>query len=425
MRKKAYCALAFLLTLLSCTKNSGNIYQIPPPPFLSLALITTTYVSAVTENSASTGGDVTNDGGTSITAKGVCWGISPSPTVMLATKTMNGTGTGPFSSSLAGLTKGTTYYVRAYATNILGTAYGNEVVFVATNQPTLPVLITHNSAGITTSSASCGGDITNEGNAPVTARGICWGLSVNPSITHNAIPAGSGPGAFNASITGLMPATTYHVRAYATNSVGTAYGNDISFTTAAVVPPPPASVTICSQVWMSRNLDVVSYRNGDPIPQVSDPVQWKNLTTGAWTYVNGDPSTNATYGKLYNWYAVNDSRGLAPTGWHVPSYTEFASLANCLGGDYLAGGKLKTVGTTDWMAPNTGATNSSGFSALPGGKRNNQGVYGGFGYSGELWTSTQQLPGNSWAFHIYYLTAGTGFPNPEKMEGLPVRCIKD
>lgn len=425
MRIIHFCILLLSVIPLSCTKQSGPDYRLPPPPFLNLPVVVTASVSGVTNTGASCGGDVTDDGGTPVTAKGICWSTGHNPTIALATKTTDGTGTGSFSSTLAGLSTGTTYYVRAYASNTLGTAYGNEVGFVATTQPTLAILTTLSAVGITASSASCGGEITSEGNVPVTVRGICWSTTPEPTIADHNIPVGSGPGIFTSSITGLAASTTYHVRAYAVNSVGIAYGNNVSFTTNNNIPIPPATVTICSQVWMTKNLDVTAYRNGDIIPQVTDPVQWNNLTTGAWAYVNGDPATNGTYGKIYNWYAVNDPRGLAPVGWHVPSETEFTALANCLGGVYIAGGPLKTTGITDWMAPNTGATNSSGFSALPGGKRSSPGVYSGFGNNGLFWTSTQQSAGFAWAFSLSHSSIRASFISPGIKEGLTVRCIKD
>ena len=137
---------------------------------------------------------------------------------------------------------------------------------------------------------------------------------------------------------------------------------------------PSNEVTICNQVWATRNLDVTTYRNGDPIPQVTDIGQWGTLTTGAWCYYNNDPANGATYGKLYNWYAVNDPRGLAPAGWHVPSDSEWTTLTDCLGGVSIAGGEMKATGAMEtgtglWFAPNVGANNSSGFTGLPGGGR--------------------------------------------------------
>jgi uncharacterized protein (TIGR02145 family) len=425
MRIIFYCIFFCSVILLSCTRSTGPDWQIPPPPFLLPPTLTTASIADITNTSANCGGNVTDEGGTPVTARGVCWSTSHNPTVALSTKTVNGAGTGTFTSSLTGLTTGATYYVRAYATNTLGTAYGNEVGFVATDQPTLATLTTLSAVGITTSSASCGGNITSEGNVPVTSRGICWSMNVNPVKTDNTIYIGNGPGTFTASITGLAAATTYHVRAWATNSVGTAYGNDISFTTYNITPPPPASVTICSQVWMTKNLDLTTYRNGDPIPQVTDPAQWQNLTTGAWAYVNNDPSTNGNYGKIYNWYAVNDPRGLAPAGWHIPTQAEYTTLNNCLTGDFYAGGKLKTTGTTDWMAPNTGATNSSGFSALPGGRRSVAGVYSGFGTQGLLWTATSQTATHAWVFSLVYSSFSSSFTGIENKEGATVRCVKD
>ena len=125
----------------------------------------------------------------------------------------------------------------------------------------------------------------------------------------------------------------------------------------------------CISGWSIVNLDVTTYANGDPIPEVTDPAAWTALTTGAWCHYNNDPANSLIYGRLYNWYAVNDPRGLAPTGYHVPSAIELQTLINCLGGGYYQGGKLREVGTAHWNSPNLGATNSTGFTALPAGER--------------------------------------------------------
>lgn len=136
------------------------------------------------------------------------------------------------------------------------------------------------------------------------------------------------------------------------------------------------TIKIGTQTWMKKNLDVNKYKNGDPIPQVTDSVAWAALTTGAYCYFNNDSATYAaTYGKLYNWYAVNDPRGLAPAGWHVPSDKEWTTLTDFLGGDSIAGGKLKETGLLHWRSPNKGATNTTGFTALPGGFRTDNGSY--------------------------------------------------
>jgi uncharacterized protein (TIGR02145 family) len=186
------------------------------------------------------------------------------------------------------------------------------------------------------------------------------------------------------------------------------------------------SVTICSQKWMDRNLDVTTYRNGDTIAYVTDPTAWVTLTTGAWCYFNNDPSTNATYGKLYNWYAVTDPRGLAPTGWHVPSDAEWTTLGICLGGTSVAGGKMKVTGTSTWMTPNVGATNTSGFAGLPGGIRFTDGSFTFLRNFSFWWTSTESNSTYSaWYRSLFYNDGSLSRNAYEKVLGFSVRCLRD
>jgi uncharacterized protein (TIGR02145 family) len=270
---------------------------------------------------------------------------------------------------------------------------------------------------ITANAATINGNVTNDGGSTITERGVCWKTSSNPTINDNKISEGKGTGPFTSSITGLMPKTTYYVKAFTTNSNGTAYSNQLSFTTA--IP----SVTISTQQWTLNNLDVTTYRNGDIIPQVTDNAQWAGLTTGAWCYYNNDSANGAVYGKLYNWYAVNDARGLAPLGWHIPSKEEWITLTTFLGGDGLAGGKMKA--TTLWNSPNTGATNESGFTGLPGGYRDGTGPSITIGNNGRWWTTKEHdsttaversLGYNIGDCYMYYL---------DKRCGMSVRCVKD
>lgn len=185
-------------------------------------------------------------------------------------------------------------------------------------------------------------------------------------------------------------------------------------------------VTIGSQVWASRNLDVDHYRNSDPIPQVTDPTQWINLKTGAWCYYNNSDSLGAIYGKLYNWYAVNDSRGLAPEGWHVATDSEWTTLEDCLGGSAVAGGKLKEAGTSHWYSPNTGATNTSGFSAVPGGYRWVDGRFPDIGYHCYWWSATEDGGASSALFrNLYYRDAYVHRDILCKELGFSVRCVRD
>ncbi len=185
-----------------------------------------------------------------------------------------------------------------------------------------------------------------------------------------------------------------------------------------------SAVTISNLVWMLYNLDVDHYRNGDSIPEVRDSAQWINLTTGAWCYYNNEPSNGPIYGKLYNWYAVNDPRGLAPLGWHVPTQNEWRMLTTFLGGDTIAGGKLKETDTLYWHSPNTGATNSSGFTALPGGYRNNESFIK-IGYLGHWWSSSEVNLTIASSRLLYSNYPNSQLFNPYKNYGLSVRCVKD
>ena len=184
------------------------------------------------------------------------------------------------------------------------------------------------------------------------------------------------------------------------------------------------TVTIGTQVWTNKNLDVTTYRNGDPIPEVTDPTQWKNLTTGAWCYYN-NASNDAIYGKLYNWYAVNDPRGLAPEGFHVPTSDEWLQLINYLGGSAVAGGKLKEAGTTNWNSPNKDATNSSGFTALGTGNRIDFGSFTQFKNSASFWTSSVFYDNFSFIYSMNYNTASANRNYPPKTYGIAVRCVAD
>lgn len=182
-------------------------------------------------------------------------------------------------------------------------------------------------------------------------------------------------------------------------------------------------VTIGTQIWTCQNLNVSTYRNGEIIPQVTDPAVWNTLTTGAWCYYNNDPANEAVYGKLYNWYAVNDSRGLAPTSWHVPTDAEWTVLTGYLGGPSVAGGKMKAL--TYWDSPNTGATNSSCFTGLPGGARNSSGDYYYIGNYGEWWSSTENYTNYAWARGLNSSSGSAGRGYSSEKSGLYVRLVKD
>ena len=300
-----------------------------------------------------------------------------------------------------------------------------------------PQLTTTPIGVLTFYSATLGGAITSTGLGNITARGIVWNTSTAPTIDLNTKTFdGTGSPEFFINITGLTPETTYYVRAYATNSIGTAYGNEVIFTT-LTTPVTPAEVAIGSQTWTTKNLDVATYSDGTVIPQVTDPTEWANLTTGAWCYYNNDPVNGATYGKLYNWYAVagihneasktdaSQRKKLAPTGYHLPSDAEWTTLTDSLGGTGVAGGKMRTTGTTLWKIPNQDATNSSGFTGLPGGCRANGGTFGTIGGNGYWWSSSENDTTSAW-FRYLNSNNGTAYrTSASKAHGFSVRCLRD
>ncbi|MCF6170330.1 MAG: fibrobacter succinogenes major paralogous domain-containing protein [Bacteroidales bacterium] len=185
------------------------------------------------------------------------------------------------------------------------------------------------------------------------------------------------------------------------------------------------TVVIGSQCWMAENLTTIKYNDGTGIPLVTDDSTWVSISTPAYSWYNNDSATyGPVYGALYNWYAVNTGK-LCPTGWHVPTDAEWSTLTTYLGGLSVAGGKLKETGTTHWDPPNTDATNETGFTALPGGKRSfNSGVFGYLRAYGYWWTSTPYSP-NAWYRQMYKDTGKVIKNYFEKREGYSVRCLKN
>lgn len=188
------------------------------------------------------------------------------------------------------------------------------------------------------------------------------------------------------------------------------------------------TITIGTQTWMAENLRVTKYRNGDPIPNVTDNTAWATLTTGAYcSYGNtANKDDIASYGRLYNWYAASDSRNIAPLGWHVPTDAEWTTLTTYLSGATVAGGKMKEAGTTHWTSPNTSATNESGFTALPSGYRGtNDGTFNYLGNYGNWWSSTAYGAANAWFRFMDYFTAYCCRDDYLKQNGFAVRLVKD
>ena len=322
----------------------------------------------------------------------------------------------------------------------------DSITYFNGNPGNLATLTTNAPGNITNGSASSGGNITNDGGSPVTQRGICWATSPNPTIANTVVLSGKGSGSFTTNITGLNPNTTYYIRAFASNTAGIAYGNQLSFTT---LPTPIIygsvsdisgntypTVTIGTQVWMAENLRTTKYNDGSNIPVVEDSIQWSlsfDRTSPMMCWYNNDPATYTAnkFGALYNWFAVdtiyNGNKNVCPVGWHVPTDAEWTTLTDFLGGEAIAGGKMKSTGTQYWVSPNTGATNSSGFSALPSGYRNEDGTSRYFGIGCFWWTSTDGTWSNydPWIRHIYADAKYIQRLQSIYTVGNSVRCLKD
>jgi uncharacterized protein (TIGR02145 family) len=367
------------------------------------------------------------------------------------------------SINLTGLTGGTTHHYRVVATNQLGTTYGDDATF--TTRATV-ALSTNAIIEITYNSAIGGGNITSDGGYAITARGVCWSTSTNPTINDDHTIDGAGSGSFTSEIKCLDGETTYYVRAYATNSEGTVYGDQESFTTE---PSPIAfnpdltygtvmdidgncykTIQIGDQTWMAENLKTSRYNDESPIPNVLDDEEWINLLersydpntyeriyeiTGAFCWYNNDSATyDNEYGKLYNFGAAESSK-LCPVGWHVPTASELSTLMNPYrltieypNGPDPAGNELMEIGTVHWN--DAMGTNETGFTALPGGIRSYN-ASNNIGVKAFFWSSTR-IGEDYGAISFYHpIPFSTDFP-PSPLgsglgmtAGLSIRCIKD
>lgn len=294
----------------------------------------------------------------------------------------------------------------------------------------LPVVQTKSLTAISSGTATCWGNIPSNPGSAISARGVCWSTNPNPTTSNSKATTTAGTGNFSVAMSGLLMGTKYYVRCYATNKTGTAYGNQLTFTTLLIDYDGNTynTITIGTQVWMAENLKVTKYRNGNSISNNQDPTTWTNLTSAAYCSYDNSSTNNTTYGKLYNWYAVNDIRNIAPTGWHVPTQAEWTTLINYLGGASVAGDILKEAGNIHWTGSYAGATNTSGFTALPGGYitlgNSTYGFYN-IGISGQWWSSSEVDSGNAWKISLTNTSSQAVSGNSVKQNGLSIRCVKD
>jgi uncharacterized protein (TIGR02145 family) len=306
------------------------------------------------------------------------------------------------------------------------------------DNPEPPSITTVTITNVTSTTATSGGILTNDGGAPIVSKGVVWSINENPTIENYKTLEGSGSGRFISTITLLKPATSYYLRAYATNSAGISYGNQTSFTT--YINDQTGSVfdgegnyyatkTIGTQTWMTENLKATKYRNGTDIPHVISAWDWYNTVSPAWCLYQNRQINKSDYGVMYNWYAIDigkdGSKNICPTGWHVPTDAEWSVLTSFLGGDSASVGKLKETGLTHWLEGNTDATDETGFNALPGGARDYDGQFYGLGYYGGWWTSTEFIEGGAYCRFLGYDGSGGYSWGRFEQDAFSVRCIKD
>ena len=400
--------------------------------------VVTNIVTNITHNSAQGGGEVIYDGGFLELVRGLCWDTNENPNIN-SEHTIDGQGIGTFTSSLENLNFNTNYYIRAYATNPAGTSYGEQVSFKT--EPTLPTLETNIITDITINSAKGGGNITSDGGANITDRGICWDTNENPDISNNHTIDGTGLGNFISTLTNLSSITTYYVRAFATNRIGTSYGQQVSFTTKYESGTLTdyrdgklySTVKIGDDWWMAENLNFGNLIN-----------HYQNQSNNgiAEKYCYNDLESNCdTYGGFYqqdeimNYTIVEEAQGLCPDGWHIPSDTEWKQLEIYLGmdqnvanskgprADGNVGEKLKS--SKGWSYGGNG-TNLSGFNALPSGLASS----GGFvtrESDAYFWMSSYYNNDDS---RPWYRQLRTGDNSVwrlyiNKKNGFSIRCIKD
>jgi len=309
----------------------------------------------------------------------------------------------------------------------------------------IPALITATVSNITQTSATSGGRIRGYDSADYSAVGVCWGTDDKPTIDDNITTDTTSTGIFTSKITGLTPNTKYYIRAYATGSGNTEYGNVISFTTGDygkvtdIDGNDYKTLTIGTQTWMIENLKVTHYQNGDLIENVTENTEWSTIKIGAYCHYENSLNNNKTYGNLYNWYALYDDRNIAPAGWHVPTDAEWTKLIDYLinnGFGYQGSGRdiCKSMASqSGWTLSKTeGATgfeqltnNSSGFTALPGGCRDPEGVFQYIEGYGFWWNTTPYSLDDAYYLCIYSHYFDVYRVTCSKRYGFSVRCVMD
>jgi uncharacterized protein (TIGR02145 family) len=425
---KFFTLLVFVLS--SCEKK--------PPSVTTLA------VTNIGEETATSGGNIIDEGKEPVVSRGIVWG-EEIPTLESNDGFISeGTGTGIFSCTMENLKSNTEYNVRAFGSSKIGVSYGNIQNFSTLSR--FATITTLSPFEITSDSVKTGGTITDDGGSDVTERGVYIGTMANPEAMGLRIRAGSGIGSFIITISDLTPSVAYYVRGFAVNERGESLGSTFMFTTKSKVPSGPIiynpdliygtvsdiegniykTIVIGTQTWMADNLRATKYSDGADIPHIADNSEWVSLKTPGYCWYDENPEYKNLTGALYNWYVVETNK-ICPAGWHVPSDNEWFVLTDYLIGEPVAGSKMKEVGLTHWKTPNDGATNSSGFTALPAGHRlDADGTFHDIGIASPWWSSTEYNIYKPYYRSVYYLNSAVFRGSGSRKEyGFPVRCLKN
>ena len=295
--------------------------------------------------------------------------------------------------------------------------------------------------------AVSGGSITLGGAGTVSDRGVCWSTTTGPLVGGSHTSDGIGTGSFPSTVTPLQPGTKYYVRAYATNDFGTGYGTELSFNTKVADQEGNKynTVNIGTQVWMSENLKTAHYNNGTAIGTIGTDIWADTVSSYQWPS-GGNEANVAAFGRLYNFFAVTDPRGVCPTGWHVPSDAEWTTLSTYLSNNGFAFSGIgqpdiakSMASTSGWTASavpgdignNQATNNTSGFNALPTGFRNGDGLYQEIGASTYFWSSSRHIfypnpvvPSSAWYRALQYQFNFMGRNDYATFDGFPTRCVK-
>ena len=424
-----------ILLAISCKKDgNNNIISTSVPE------VTTAATSNITTTTAVSGGTVVSDSGSAVTARGVCWGTSQNPTIAV-NKTTDSTGLGSFTSNLTGLTASTTYYIRAYATNAKGTSYGNELSFL-TKSVSIFAVQTTGIGIINATSAVGGGYVTADSGVAVTARGICWSVTANPTITDSHTTDGTGTGTFSSTITDLTDNTQYHIRAYAKDSMNTVYGNEVVFNTlnplgipcpgletitihhlAGAVAPVSKTVTYGTitnipgeptKCWITSNLGADHQATAlNDHSEASAGWYWQFNRKQGYKHDGTTRTPNMPWNgsiiENFNWLPANDPCALElGNGWRLPTNSEWLNVFWVNGGNWM-----------DW----TGSWNTGLKLHAAGCLDYSNGSLRGLGSNGYYWSYAQ--PNTTLAWSLHFDSGSNGVYTYNKSYGFSVRCIRN